>query len=196
MTDTKALWKGEFGRRYAQRNQGKVPANIAMFGRIMAVIDSIHSILELGCGTGQNLEALRMLSPGLLLTGVEINQEAAKQCTTGTIHCKPILEYKGDKHDMVMTKGVLIHQPPDTLPDMYTKIYSHARSYILLAEYYNPTPVEVPYRGIEGALWKRDFAGEMLDRFSDLKLVDYGFVYHRDRHFPQDDVTWFLLEKA
>jgi spore coat polysaccharide biosynthesis protein SpsF len=26
-------------------------------------------------------------------------------------------------------------------------------------------------------------------------LVDYGFAYHRDPNFPQDDITWFLLEK-
>jgi spore coat polysaccharide biosynthesis protein SpsF len=26
-------------------------------------------------------------------------------------------------------------------------------------------------------------------------LIDYGFVYHRDTAHPQDDITWFLLEK-
>jgi spore coat polysaccharide biosynthesis protein SpsF len=25
--------------------------------------------------------------------------------------------------------------------------------------------------------------------------VDYGFAYRRDPNFPQDDITWFLLEK-
>jgi len=44
-------------------------------------------------------------------------------------------------------------------------------------------------------LFKRDFAGEMLDRFKDLELLDYGFVYHRDNNFPQDDLNWFLLRK-
>jgi hypothetical protein len=44
-------------------------------------------------------------------------------------------------------------------------------------------------------LYKRDFAGEMLDRYPDLQLVDYGFSYHRDQNFPQDDANWFLLEK-
>jgi len=44
-------------------------------------------------------------------------------------------------------------------------------------------------------LFKRDFAGEMLDRYPALKLLDYGFVYRRDPLFPQDDMTWFLLEK-
>ena len=28
-----------------------------------------------------------------------------------------------------------------------------------------------------------------------LKLIDYGFIYHRDNSFPKDDITWFLLEK-
>jgi spore coat polysaccharide biosynthesis protein SpsF len=36
----------------------------------------------------------------------------------------------------------------------------------------------------------------MLDAFPDLKLLDYGFVYRRDPAHPQDDVTWFLMEKA
>jgi len=62
-------------------------------------------------------------------------------------------------------------------------------------EYYNPVPVEVSYRGHQGKLFKRDFSGEMLDKFKDLRLIRYGFVYHRDPSFPQDDITWFLLEK-
>ncbi len=35
----------------------------------------------------------------------------------------------------------------------------------------------------------------MLDKFPDLVLIDYGFVYHRDSYFPGDDLTWFLMEK-
>ena len=66
---------------------------------------------------------------------------------------------------------------------------------ICIIEYYNKTPVEVPYRGHKGKLFKRDFAGEILDRHEDLMLADYGFVYHRDNNFPQDDLNWFLLEK-
>lgn len=65
----------------------------------------------------------------------------------------------------------------------------------LIAEYYDPSPVEVSYHGHSGKLFKRDFAGEMLDRYSDLQRLDYGFTYHRDPQFPADDVTWFLLEK-
>ena len=44
-------------------------------------------------------------------------------------------------------------------------------------------------------LYKRDFAGELLDRYPDLRLADYGFAYRRDPKFPQDDINWFLLAK-
>jgi len=34
-----------------------------------------------------------------------------------------------------------------------------------------------------------------MKKFNDLRLVDYGFAYHGDSNFPQDDITWFLMEK-
>jgi pseudaminic acid biosynthesis-associated methylase len=90
---------------------------------------------------------------------------------------------------------VLIHIDPGRLRDAYAALYNASRRYICLAEYYNPAPVEVTYRGHQGKLFKRDFAGEMLDLYGDLRLLDYGFQYRRDPLFPQDDLTWFVLEK-
>jgi spore coat polysaccharide biosynthesis protein SpsF len=78
---------------------------------------------------------------------------------------------------------------------VYDLLYQASNRYICLAEYYNPSPVEVTYRGHTGKLFKRDFAGELRQRFGDLQLVDYGFVYHGDPNFPQDDLTWFLFAK-
>ena len=74
-------------------------------------------------------------------------------------------------------------------------MYKNTKKYICIVEYYNPTPVEVIYRGHKGKLFKRDFAGEMLDKYRNLKLINYGFVYKRDNNFPYDDINWFLLEK-
>ena len=95
-----------------------------------------------------------------------------------------------------MICGVLIHINPDELQTVYEKLYESSNKYILISEYYNPTPVEVSYRGNLNRLFKRDFAGEMMDKYPDLKLVDYGFRYHRDNMFPMDDSTWFILEKG
>ena len=39
-----------------------------------------------------------------------------------------------------------------------------------------------------------DFAGEVIEKYN-LKLINYGFVYHRDNNFPLDDISWFLLKK-
>jgi len=51
------------------------------------------------------------------------------------------------------------------------------------------------YRGHTDRLFKRDFAGEIMDRHPKMELVDYGFAYRRDPNFPQDDITWFLMEE-
>jgi pseudaminic acid biosynthesis-associated methylase len=97
---------------------------------------------------------------------------------------------------LVIIKGVLIHIAPDRLPVAYDTVYRHTNKWIVLCEYYNPAPVEVSYRGHAQRLFKRDFTGEMLDRFADIRLRDYGFRYRRDCVAPADDVTWFLLEKV
>jgi hypothetical protein len=53
----------------------------------------------------------------------------------------------------------------------------------------------INYRGESGNLFKRDFASEMLDKFDDLELVDYGFQYHKDNNFLLSDITCFLLRE-
>ena len=114
----------------------------------------------------------------------------------GNVYSQSILDDLPDiQSDFVLIKGVLIHINPDFLSDVYGKLYRASNRYICLVEYYNPTPVQVTYRGHEGKLFKRDFAGELMDQYPDLRLVDYGFTYHRDVNFPADDATWFLLEK-
>jgi spore coat polysaccharide biosynthesis protein SpsF len=97
--------------------------------------------------------------------------------------------------DISLIKWVLIHINPDMLPTVYEKLYQASSRFIRVGEYYNPSPVAIPYRGHTDRLFKRDFAGEMMERYPDLSLIDYGFVYRRDPAFPQDDITWFLMEK-
>ena len=74
-------------------------------------------------------------------------------------------------------------------------MYQMSSKYILIAEYYSRDFREIKYRGNDNKLFKRDFCGEIMDKFKDLKIVDYGFVYYRDPNYPLDDITWFLLEK-
>lgn len=201
-TEQEKFWAGTFGDEYIGRNQGKevAAANLAFFSRILERTQSVRSAIEFGANIGLNLEALRALIPGIALSAIEINQKAVEELEKlGGINIYPqsILDFQPDSpRDMVLIKGVLIHIEPTRLAQVYDLLYRASNRYICIAEYYNPSPVEVPYRGNREKLFKRDFAGEMLDRFPDLRLVDYAFAYHRDAHFPQDDLTWFLLEKA
>jgi pseudaminic acid biosynthesis-associated methylase len=200
-TEQESFWADSFGNEYAKRNVGEalVTANIVLFSRILASTSNVQSIIELGCNTGLCLEALKRVDTRLDLTGFEINRNAAETATAkniAKIQNRTILgDFAGEpKADFVFTKGVLIHIDPDQLPKVYGNLHSLSKRYIMVCEYYNPTPVTVAYRGESERLFKRDFAGEMIDAYG-LRLVDYGFTYHRDKFAPLDDPTWFLLEK-
>ena len=132
---------------------------------------------------------------------IEINSNAVnelkKNIDSKNIFHSSILDFEvpHKKWDLVLIKGVLIHINPDELTQVYKKLFAACSKYLLLAEYYNPIPVAIPYRGNNEKLFKRDFAGEIMDRYPEMKLLDYGFCYKRDANFPQDDFTWFLLQK-
>lgn len=201
-TEQEVFWRGDFGNDYIDRNRSPrwITSNAALFSKVIARTRGVHSVLELGSNIGLNLIALRQLLPELKLSAVEINKKAAAELKRNIpeidLHITSILEFQPRKTwDLVFTKGVLIHINPDKLPIVYERMYQSASRYVLVSEYYNPKPIEVVYRGHRGKLFKRDFAGEILDKFPGLSLIDYGFVYHRDSNFPQDDMTWFLMEK-
>ena len=196
------FWMGDFGNEYIERNKdyNHVASNIALFSTVLRRTNNIGKILEFGPNIGLNLKALHTLLPKAALTGVEINAKAAailqENLPFATVHNASILDFEPQEQwDFTMVKGVLIHLNPEALPEIYNKLYTLSSKYVFIAEYYNPTPMEVPYRGNKDRLFKRDFAGEMLDTYPDLKLVDYGFIYRRDYNFPNDDITWFLMEK-
>ena len=44
-------------------------------------------------------------------------------------------------------------------------MYNLSKKYIYLSEYFNPTPIELTYRGFKGKLFKRDFAKELGNYF-------------------------------
>lgn len=189
------FWKGDFGDAYTQRSPGDVEANVVFFSKVMGDID-IRSALELGAGVGSNLRALREIYPEACLAGVEVNESAAIELAkvADQVIYNSVTELAlSERWDFVFTKGLLIHIAPEDLDSVYNALNAYSRRYILVAEYHNPVPVEVAYRGHAGRLWKRDFAGELVDRYG-LKVVRYGFAWKRDPH-PQDDLVWTLMEK-
>lgn len=197
------FWSGAFGDEYVERHDANrlLPAKRHMFNTMLAKIDPPANILELGTNQGLNLLVLNEIFPESRLFGVEINAKAAAMArqVRGVRHIanESLLEHQlDDQYDLSFTAGVLIHLAPEVLPQAYEKLYQASRRYILMVEYHNPSPLGIPYRGHTGKLYARDFAGEMLDTYPDLSLMDYGFFYKRDRQYGLGDVNWFLLHKA
>jgi len=201
-TEQEAFWAGQFGTDYIQRNKGEklLASNLDFFARSLRSARGVDSCIEFGANIGMNLRALKLLYPQQDQHAIEINADAARELGSflpaEKIFHGSILDYQPSRSfDLVLIKGVLIHVHPDELPKVYERLYRCTGKYLLIAEYYNPTPVSIPYRGHSDRLFKRDFCGELLDHHQDLGLVDYGFSYRRDPSFPQDDITWFLVEK-
>ncbi len=200
-TEQEAFWAGSFGDQYTDRNQGEqlVAGKTALLVRILSRSAAIATAIEFGSNIGLNLIALKRLLPRVEMSAIEINADAARQVERlgVTVHHGSILEAQlPQTYDLVLISGVLIHIAPERLDLAYERLYQACGRYLAIVEYYNPTPVEVPYRGHRERLFKRDFAGDVLERYRDLRLLDYGFVYHRDPAFPGDDITWFLLERT
>lgn len=201
-TEQEQFWAGEFGTEYIRRNKGPelLAANLDFFAKALRGTRDVKSCIEFGANVGMNLKALKLLYPKQELYAIEINSDAAKELTqvipAENVFNMTVLDFKSSRTwDLALIKGVLIHINPDVLDQVYESLYLATNRYLLVCEYYNPSPVQIGYRGHSDRLYKRDFAGEILTKHPDFRLVDYGFAYRHDPNFPQDDITWFLMEK-
>jgi spore coat polysaccharide biosynthesis protein SpsF len=204
MNTQEKLWQGEFGTAYHERN--KPEDRMAFWTEVLGtkVLTDAWSVLEPGAGKGENLVAIRDARRVYLdismynsqLTGIEVNRVACEQMRdVGIIgHNKAFLDMPLDeKFPLVITRGFLIHIPIGALPATLAKIYNASLKYICFAEYYSPVRREVKYQGHTSALWIDDFAGALMKMYPDLKLLNYGFKYHKDQN--GNDLTYFLMEK-
>ena len=202
-TPQEEFWAGQFGTDYIARNQSDalLASNLAFFSSALRRAGTLASCAEIGANVGMNMRALRLLYPEIRCSAVEINSVAARELAGLIGEENVFVGSIADWHppeiaDLAFSKGVLIHLNPELLPGAYQRLYEASARFILVAEYYNPVPIAVRYRGHDDRLFKRDFAAEIMDRHPDLRLIDYGFAYRHDPAFPQDDINWFLLEKG
>jgi len=208
VTAEESFWAGSFGSEYIERNKSEelFASNVSFFKEVLKNTSDLENILEFGSNIGMNLKAISREYPDAKLSAVEINSDAVNYLKDilpeERIFHQSILEFKPQKtYDLVFTKGVLIHINPKELTNVYQKMYDSSHKYILMCEYYDSNPSSLSYRGFSEKLYKRDFAGEILNKFSDLRLLDYGFAYHmsaelKPNNFIKNDITFFLLQKA
>jgi len=201
-SDQEQFWAGKFGEEYIDRNQSNqlLGSNIHFFAKALEGIPKPVSCLEFGANIGMNLKALSLLFPEMNLAAIEINLRAVQMLSNSLPNSRvfegSLLDFQPkEEWDLCVVKGVLIHIAPADLPEAYEILAKASGSYLLISEYYSPYPVEVNYRGHSDKLFKRDFVGEFLMLHPDFRLVNYGFGYHGDVAFPEDDLNWFLLKR-
>lgn len=199
------LWAGKFGTAYHKANPfnaGSVELRRKwLWGILRNMPDGPPmpaSILEVGCGQGENLAAWRILRPDARIVGLEPNAYAASEARMrgltiieGDVRSFTEHELARDGFDLVMASGVLIHVPTEGLPEIMSGMHHFSRRYILSSEYFSFREQEMPYREKE-ACWTRPYGDIWMDLFS-LRPVQHGYLW--DRITALDNLTWQLFEK-
>ncbi len=182
-------WTGEFGREYTDRNVVAWWTRVEGFRQMIP--HDVKTVLEVGCNRGHNLLALSELGIGDVL-GVEpmrYARDAARKTGCRVSNHSIYTVHDIGKRDLVMTSGVLIHVPPESLVLALANIHAASRKYILAIEY-DGDDEAIDYRGHDDMLWKRNIGAHYTRLFPDLKLVDVGVA-------PAgfEEATFWLLKK-
>jgi len=192
-----SLWGGQFGDAYVDRN-AEAPKHREPFWRAILGEFPSQRVLEVGCNLGANLTWIGKIVPPSSVFGVDVNVKALGQLRRTDPELNPVcatareLPFRDRWFDMTFTMGVLIHQPPETLPLVMSEIVRCSRRWVVCGEYFAEQPTEVPYRGQTGALFKRDFGGMYQSLFPELKLRKQGFLGKAE---GWDDVTYWVFER-
>jgi pseudaminic acid biosynthesis-associated methylase len=193
-----ALWSGEFGDAYTERNATAGDERRRFWH---ATLDEFPaaSVLEVGCNLGANLRWIASKEANARVCGVDVNLGALGRLRRAVPGVQPVgatalgLPFGDRAFDLVFTVGVLIHQSPVALPAVMAEIVRCSRRFVLCGEYYAAEPTEVAYRGQAGALFKRDFGGLYRQLFPRLVLRKQLFLSKAE---GWDDVTFWMFEKG
>lgn len=190
------LWAGDFGEEYRQRNRA-VGGGRDRFWKWFLATYPASKVLEVGCNNGANLQWI--IAPGREVVGVDISAPALRELRERLPDVTAVqapardLPFPDASFDLVFTAGVLIHQPPATLPVVIEQLVRVSRRYVLALEYWAAEEEEVPYHGEVGALFKRDYGSIIRTLAPDLKPVESGYL---DAEEGWDRITWWLFEKG
>ncbi len=203
LTPQEDFWMNKVTESYAHDNSTfDEELGLLAWERILSKVEKTDVLSYLDCGSniGRNLRFLKKILPFASANIIELAEAPYQKCLT---------EFKIDQSflgsiknadfstqfDFVFSSGVLIHVHPDDLISSMERMFRLSSRYILIAEYFNRTPVMISYRGEDNRLFKRDFGKLFLENF-DCKIVDYGFLWgHQFDNAGFDDVTYWLFEK-
>lgn len=193
------LWKSSFGDEYTRRNVPMLGARLQLWKMLFP--KGCRSVLEVGANSGQNLEAISLISD-CTMYAVEPNASArSEMIERGLVHPGRVtadsaddIKFPNKVADLVFTSGVLIHVPTDKLAASMREIYRCAGKWIICGEYFAPSEEMIPYRGHTDALWRRDYGSMYLDLFPDLKCTATVFAWKRQTGL--DNLLFHVFEKT
>lgn len=192
MTEQEDIWRGVFGDEYLERNRIDPQSRLG-FWKHIAKRTCAESAFELGCSRGHNLLSLRECGVKYV-SGIDINEKAVRAARE---HSLPVmvgpltdLEWMSSEYDLAFTAGVLIHVPPSDIDAVLFRIKEISREWVLAVEYEDDVEVNVTYRGMKNALWRRPY-GRMYHGLG-LDLWETGKLDATDGF---DNCTYWLLRK-
>jgi pseudaminic acid biosynthesis-associated methylase len=187
-TAQEAVWDGDFGRDYTDRNtldaqslddlwlRNYGVARSTINEEFLSGIPKNASFLEVGCNAGNQLLLLKQMGWSNL-SGIELQcyalEIARSRLQDATLKQGSALAppWPDSAFDVVFTSGVLIHIFPSDLGVAMEEIYRVSKEYIWCSEYYAPELTRITYRDRTELLWKMDFARQFEDRFPNLQLT-------------------------
>lgn len=199
-------WKSDFGDQYNERNRKHISDDVITrlmhdWGLMLrsCIAPKPKSALEVGCNLGRNILALRNFIQEIHAVDPNEAAVAEAKANPGLVNCDIRvgdcfdLPYPDNSIDLVFTSGVLMLVEPENLKRAIDEICRVARHYVICIEYFSHEPIEVAYRGLPRALFKRDFGSFYLDNRPDLDVLDYGFLWKRIN--CADNSNWWLFKK-
>src|SRR3990167_10192789 len=105
----------------------------------LPVFAEATSVLEVGCGAGRNLAALKRAHPSLVVSGLDINADALSAARTAVpsgLFSKANL-YEMERFpaaDVLLTCGVLVHLHPSKLGAIVARLAAAARQACVFVE--------------------------------------------------------------
>jgi pseudaminic acid biosynthesis-associated methylase len=201
-------WDGQFGKDYTERNPQTAEETDALhlkyYGvtrtelqeRFLGDLPRDMKILEVGCGTGTNLNLLDKMGFENLF-GIDV-QDCGGHGFGFAIGDARDIPFHDGAFDLVFTSGLLIHIPPADLRKVMDEIVRVTKRWVWLLEYYSPTMTNLEYRGEKSLMWKGPYHRLFAARFNgrngpELRLRKVDYLRYRDS--TNEDVM-ALLEKT
>jgi len=192
-------WEGSVGDRYWRRHslyRDMPSSRLVRLNAPMKAASMPRRILEVGCGNGVNLLALKSMLgsvPPMCIKGIEPNRQAAaagqKAGADITIGNAFALPFDDNSFDMVFTMGVLIHMADKEVTLAVKEMYRVASKYLLVAEYFAQEAAVESREGIPWC-WARPYQ-QVIQGIVDVALCAKGPLHRVE--VSKRDSRWWLF---